>query len=78
MPFLALPDGNAESATLYIADIAQAIAVPDPQGRLLIMLIKKNGDTCYVPHTEANIAYLASIGLVVAAVPSAIKVKLKP
>ena len=77
MPKLALPDGNAESAALDESDVASAWVVPDADGRLMIMLVAKDGRTRFVRHTEANIAYLSGINLAPSPVPSAIKVGLK-
>jgi len=78
MAKLALPDGNLESGQLDIVDLAQAIVICDAQGRKMIMLVKKDGQVCYVRHTDGNVEYLASIGVHVSTAPPAVKVGLTP
>ncbi len=78
MPKLALPDGNAQTDALDISDVASAWIVNDDEGRLMILLITKSGEPNFARHTEANVAYLVSIGLAPSHFPSAPKVALKP
>jgi hypothetical protein len=75
MAHLTLPDGTPESSPLLLSDIASAAIVFDAIGAPSILLVTRAGNMIFVASTQANIDYLASVGLTPAHVPAAVEVR---